>query len=502
MKGIESPEYQTFKEETLQAFADLKADSQEFENILISTLGYYESRSFVRPTAVVDSTWTRVGDVPSDSVAIVPAAIAVSVRVQNLSDVALDDLRLALNYENIEGLSLDQNQNSTIPVSLGPDDMIAGGNDEFVGTWNFTYVGDLTNQKHLVFTATLLSDTIAVQADGTEIVVLDCLAPDSDEDGAPDHYEIAYGFDPNSDDSQKDADNDGLTNLQEYLLRTIPINPDNDGDGIADGVEFQQGSDPWDPFSPVGTGTVAAALPLNVTAIVGDTLYIPITISAGSPVTFVQFTLSYDSTQLKFENVDLDPGLLGFTLNEVNTKPGFLPETPGTNKNVLVKLSSLNSSFTGKGIPVAKLGFSVISGMDTSTTVAFDRNPDHTLLKDQDNFNLNIVSFTDAIIASSIENPEPPVPKEFVLEQNYPNPFNASTTIKYQLPKEVEVKLTIYNILGQRVRNLLDKKQNAGFYAIEWDGKNKVNSKVATGVYFYKLRAGDFVQTKKMLLLK
>ncbi len=94
------------------------------------------------------------------------------------------------------------------------------------------------------------------------------------------------------------------------------------------------------------------------------------------------------------------------------------------------------------------------------------------------------------------------LPKEFALEPNYPNPFNPSTTIRYALPQAAKVELKIYNILGQVVRKLVDEEQTAGFYEKLWDGKDQSGRPVSTGIYFYQIRAGDFIQSKKMQLIK
>lgn len=94
------------------------------------------------------------------------------------------------------------------------------------------------------------------------------------------------------------------------------------------------------------------------------------------------------------------------------------------------------------------------------------------------------------------------LPTEYALSNNYPNPFNARTVIEYQLPRTGQVKLAVYNILGQRVRVLVDAPQEAGFYKLVWDGKGERGKDVASGVYFYLLKAGDYKQVKKMLLLR
>lgn len=94
------------------------------------------------------------------------------------------------------------------------------------------------------------------------------------------------------------------------------------------------------------------------------------------------------------------------------------------------------------------------------------------------------------------------LPKAFSLSHNYPNPFNPQTVIEYALPHDCEVRITIYNILGQKVRTLVDESQEAGYMQIEWDSKNEHGDEVASGVYFYRIKAGDFTQSKKMVILK
>jgi hypothetical protein len=94
------------------------------------------------------------------------------------------------------------------------------------------------------------------------------------------------------------------------------------------------------------------------------------------------------------------------------------------------------------------------------------------------------------------------VPSEFALSQNYPNPFNPTTLIKYQLPENAKVSLTIYNSLGQVVRNLVDADKEAGYYEATWDGRNGNGVQVTSGIYFYRIDAGSFTQTRKMILMK
>lgn len=93
-------------------------------------------------------------------------------------------------------------------------------------------------------------------------------------------------------------------------------------------------------------------------------------------------------------------------------------------------------------------------------------------------------------------------PKTYALSNNYPNPFNPSTVIKYQLPAPTHVRLEIFNILSQKIKTLVNRKQPADFYKIEWDGRNEVGQPVGSGIYFYQIKAGRFTATRKMILMR
>jgi hypothetical protein len=93
-------------------------------------------------------------------------------------------------------------------------------------------------------------------------------------------------------------------------------------------------------------------------------------------------------------------------------------------------------------------------------------------------------------------------PKTFSLKQNYPNPFNPTTAIHFELPKPANVRLNVYNIQGQLVRTLVNGHSTAGRYQVIWDGRNDRGQTVSSGVYIYRIQAGDFVKTRKMMLVK
>jgi hypothetical protein len=94
------------------------------------------------------------------------------------------------------------------------------------------------------------------------------------------------------------------------------------------------------------------------------------------------------------------------------------------------------------------------------------------------------------------------LPTRIELVQNYPNPFNPSTTIRFGLPDEGKVKLVIYNVLGQKVRELINDSREAGYHTAIWNGKNDMGQQVSSGLYIYRLETLKGVQARKMLLVK
>ncbi len=100
----------------------------------------------------------------------------------------------------------------------------------------------------------------------------------------------------------------------------------------------------------------------------------------------------------------------------------------------------------------------------------------------------------------AIENIE--VPSHFILDQNYPNPFNPFTTISFSLSSVGDVRLEIYNLIGQRIASLVSERLGAGKYEVQWDGRDQSGATVSSGIYFYRLETRDAIISKKMLLLK
>ena len=104
--------------------------------------------------------------------------------------------------------------------------------------------------------------------------------------------------------------------------------------------------------------------------------------------------------------------------------------------------------------------------------------------------------FSDIITA------EIDLPQAFELSQNYPNPFNPETTIKYSIAKSGKVSLIIYDLLGREIKRLVDGHQDAGYYAVKWDGKDNIAELIPSGIYFIRLQTEEYFAAKKMSLMK
>jgi Zn-dependent metalloprotease len=166
-----------------------------------------------------------------------------------------------------------------------------------------------------------------------------------------------------------------------------------------------------------------------------------------------------------------------FAGNSIKLDPGFMA-TSGSNFRASI-LGDNTTSYNSGSSPLRPI---VTPAKKSNALSKISGNNDHV----------------DPSIQEVIE----PVPTEFSLSKNYPNPFNPSTTIRYALPTDSHVSLKIYNMLGQLVITLVDDKQTSGFKEVVWDGRNKAGLMVTSGMYIYRIVAGNFVKTQKMTFVK
>jgi len=142
-----------------------------------------------------------------------------------------------------------------------------------------------------------------------------------------------------------------------------------------------------------------------------------------------------------------------------------------------------------------KIGF--VKGNGTTSEYSTYSFIDSKLSEGNYSYRLKQIDLDGTISYSDVVDVTVELPRVFALEQNYPNPFNPATSIKYSIPADGFVNLTVYNMLGEKVTNLINQNMKAGRYEIKFDA-----SKYASGIYFYRLESGQFISVKKMMLLK
>jgi hypothetical protein len=153
------------------------------------------------------------------------------------------------------------------------------------------------------------------------------------------------------------------------------------------------------------------------------------------------------------------------------------------------------------------ISFSVLanSSIIADTIVAFRAYPEALNCQNQPEYCIDgdTLTFEVPIVVQVVSaEPEHFIPEVFTLHQNHPNPFNPVTTLRYDLPEDGLVNITIYDMMGRVVKTLINDQQTAGYRSTQWDATNDAGSPVSAGVYLYSIEAGEFRQTKKMILLK
>ncbi len=212
----------------------------------------------------------------------------------------------------------------------------------------------------------------------------------------------------------------------------------------------------------------------------GDSVVVPVNLMNVDGVTSVQVTVKYDPKIFAFEKV---------TTGEINE--GFSMAFSNDKERGILNVAMAGARVLNTDGAVALMQFRA------SDDVSGKVNSPITIVR----FMANESDLTKLTSAGQVEVLGRPT--SFALEQNYPNPFNPSTTIQYQLPDDnTRVRVVIYNILGQTVKTLVNDTKRAGVYKAVWNGTNDHGIQVSSGTYFYRIEAGKFVQTKKLVLIR
>jgi hypothetical protein len=204
---------------------------------------------------------------------------------------------------------------------------------------------------------------------------------------------------------------------------------------------------------------------------------------------------SFEPTYITKERLDERLGLCYFFHSDANIHEGW--STLGGDKFVYVDQTTADKEWTH--YVVAEQAPEDATGI--SVRARFTSNP--TGLAYFDDFTVHKMVLTEVpVTAIDSDQANQILPEEYMLMQNYPNPFNPETTIEYSVPEQTKVNISIYNILGHRVRTLVNNKMNQGFYNVIWDAKDDWGNPVSTGLYIYVLTTGDKRIVKKMALIR
>ena len=163
-----------------------------------------------------------------------------------------------------------------------------------------------------------------------------------------------------------------------------------------------------------------------------------------------------------------------------------------------LQTGGVNKMFAGSNVDGDKYGEVILAyqGVSDSVMVAGAYSKSHRTF-------IRVLEWTGESTALSVKDIVLITPEDYKLNQNYPNPFNPTTSIEYTLPIANQISITIYNIMGQEVANVLPLQDKpAGTHRVTWNGLDRQGNKVASGTYFYTMRYGNFVKTKQMTLMK
>jgi len=214
----------------------------------------------------------------------------------------------------------------------------------------------------------------------------------------------------------------------------------------------------------------------------GATVELPLLLSNGSNILSFEGELVYNPDHLSFASIEWSSLLSGFTIN-TRTEEGIIDfagasANPDGQEGVFATVHfTVNSSFSEDETQVILNKMRLNEGLITSDVVT-------------------------ATLVLGIGDEKAEIPNQFALHQNYPNPFNPTTQLRYDLPEQAFVKLAIYDLLGRQVTTLVSRVEEPGYRSVTWNGTDTMGKAVSAGMYLYVIKAGDYMQTKKMILLK
>jgi hypothetical protein len=214
----------------------------------------------------------------------------------------------------------------------------------------------------------------------------------------------------------------------------------------------------------------------------GELLEVPIYLANGENLLSFEIDVAYDPEIVSFETVDWSNMIEHFSIEE-------------NNESGLMRVAGSGSTPDGAEGVFGNLQVFVDGGFEGES---FEISISTYRINENEPIQDVVARFTNSALGLDHNS----IPEVFALHQNYPNPFNPVTSIQYELPENAFVNIRIYDLKGRLVNTLVSKEQTAGYKAIKWAGVDDKGKAVSAGIYLYEIQAGDFRETKKMVLLK
>jgi|GEM_PF-5432014 hypothetical protein len=283
-----------------------------------------------------------------------------------------------------------------------------------------------------------------------------------------------------------------LYHLNGTQLLTDPqalINADFNSDNVVNQQDLNDLYTFLNPGSPiVNPNVVQGQLAIaNISYKNETSANIPLTIKDAADVKNLVVHLNYDPKQVTFHAFEKNDEISGIYVYGYENKPGeavFVLQSRNLLRGTIVP-GDIKVGFVENHLPIGSI-----------VTTKYSVNGNEFVAGPNFRFDYN------GITGIEENQQQEELPTKYDLSQNYPNPFNPSTKINYSLPNSAYVRIIVYDILGREVKTLVNAEQNAGRYTLNWNSDDNYGNRVASGIYIYRIVAGNFVSTKKMMLLK
>ena len=220
----------------------------------------------------------------------------------------------------------------------------------------------------------------------------------------------------------------------------------------------------------------------DIVAESGTIINIPVMIQDARNFNGFKGSIVYDPSAFSLDTLIFTDYLNNYLIEYNESAPGE------------IKIAASGIQSTEPNGVLAHISLLVLDGFNFESSIRLE----HVMINENSSSDVG----TEMMVSSELGIRGHSIPDRYSLHQNYPNPFNPTTTIRYDLPEDSNVRISIYNLLGQEVKLLTNNFEAAGYKTIRWHGKDKFNQDVSAGIYFLLMETSNFTSTRKLILLK